>query len=52
MKWLPLQTQKKRPRGTVYGWKKAPIEHKGIIDEVRNKLDKEIKMLGNYKIYP
>lgn len=37
---------KKRPRGTAYGWKKAPGEYKLIIDTVSNKLEKEIKLLG------
>jgi Sulfotransferase domain len=37
---------KKRPRGTAYGWKKAPVEYQSIIDAVVNKLDKEIRLLG------
>ena len=36
---------KKRPRGTAYGWKRAPIEYKFIIDEVSRRLAKEIKRI-------
>ena len=41
----PVDT-KKRPRGTAYGWKNAPIEYTKLIDIVSKKLAREIKMLG------
>ena len=37
---------KKRPRGTAYGWKSAPIEYIKLIDIASKKLAREIKILG------
>ena len=45
-KLVATTDEKKRPRGTAYGWKNAPIDYKFIIDTVNSRLEREIKLLG------
>ena len=46
-KLIATSDEAKRPRGTVHGWKNTCIsEYKFIVDQVQNKLNKEIELIG------
>ena len=45
-KLVATTDNKKRPRGTAYGWKKASADYQFLIDSVTNHLEREIISLG------